>query len=126
VSAIHDAPKPSFKSKAIAYVGVENMLVREMKPWRPAMVFAFGLLHGMGFAGVLRELGMPSGQFVSTLVGFNLGVELGQLAVVLIAFAAVGFFRKRSWYRQFMVLPLSALTALVGTYWAVQRSLGAA
>lgn len=107
---------------SIAYVAVENMCVRDLKPWRPAVVFLFGLLHGMGFAGVLRELGMPNGQFVSALVGFNLGVEFGQLAVVLLAFLVVGWFRHRIWYRKAIMIPLSLAIALVGAYWAIERT----
>ena len=54
----------------------------ELRPWRVALVFAFGLLHGLGFAGALREVGLPRSEFVTALVGFNAGVELGQLAVI--------------------------------------------
>lgn len=110
---------------SIAYVAIENVATTEMKPWRPFVVFAFGLLHGMGFAGVLKELGFPQGQFVTALVGFNLGVEFGQLTVVLIAFAAVGWFRKKEWYRAAIVIPQSVLIAAVGLYWTVQRFVGA-
>jgi len=106
---------------SIAYVAIENVIVTEMKPWRPVVVFLFGLLHGMGFAGVLHNLGLPEGQFVPALVGFNLGVECGQLAVVLGAFLVLGWFRKRKWYRNGIVRPLSVAIALVGMYWAVQR-----
>ncbi len=108
---------------SILYVGVENLCVRDLKPWRPAVVFLFGLLHGMGFAGVLHELGLPDGQVGSALVGFNVGVELGQLAVVAIAFGAVGWFRDRAWYRAAIIRPLSFAIAVAGLYWAVQRTL---
>ncbi len=111
---------------SIAYVAVENMLVREMKPWRPAVVFGFGLLHGLGFAGVLRELGLPRGQFVTALIAFNVGVELGQLAVIAAALAAVGWARKRTWYRKRIVLPCSAVIGAVGLYWAVTRTISGA
>ncbi len=74
---------------SIVYVAVENILSRGLSPWRPAVVFAFGLLHGLGFASVLQEFGLPPGQFVPALLGFNVGVEIGQLFVVAVAFAAV-------------------------------------
>jgi len=106
---------------SITYVAVENICVRKLTPWRSAVVFAFGLLHGMGFAGVLRELGMPKGQFASALVGFNVGVEFGQLAVVAIAFLVLGWFRHRPWYRKRMIRPISLAIALVGAYWVFQR-----
>ncbi len=107
---------------SIAYVAIENLFVRDLTPWRPAVVFVFGLLHGMGFAGVLRELGMPAGQFVPALIGFNVGVELGQLSVIAIAWLAVGWFRRREWYRYAIVWPVSGLIALVGLYWAFERA----
>ncbi len=113
----------SFIALSITYVAVENLLTTELKPWRPAIVFGFGLLHGLGFAGVLRELGLPEGEFASSLIAFNVGVELGQLSVVVLAFLAVGWFRKSAWYRATIVLPLSALIALIGFYWSVQRAL---
>lgn len=109
---------------SIAYVGIENLATSEMKPWRPVLVFCFGLLHGMGFAGVLTELGLPEGEFATALVTFNVGVELGQLAVIALAFAATGWWRDRPWYRRRIVVPGSVLIAGMGLFWAVQRSLG--
>jgi hypothetical protein len=109
---------------SIAYVAIENILTERMHAWRPLLVFAFGLLHGLGFAGVLRGLGLPEGEWITALVSFNVGVELGQLAVIGLAFLAIGWFRDRSWYRPWVVRPSSAGIALVGLYWAVQRGLG--
>jgi hydrogenase/urease accessory protein HupE len=85
---------------SIVYVAVENIVTRDLKPWRVWVVFAFGLLHGMGFAGVLLELGLPRNEFVTALIAFNVGVEFGQLAVITLAFLAVGLWsRHQSWYR---------------------------
>ena len=67
---------------SIAYVAIENLVTRELKPWRLALVFMFGLLHGLGFAGVLRELGLPRGEFLTALRTFNPGVEGGQLMII--------------------------------------------
>lgn len=107
---------------SIAFVAVENVLTSRLSPWRPFVVFAFGLLHGLGFAGVLTELGLPSDQFVTALVGFNLGVEAGQLAVILAAFLLVGIWGMSSrWYRPWVVIPSSAAIAVVGLYWTVER-----
>jgi hypothetical protein len=108
---------------SIAYVAIENIVTSELKPWRPVLVFGFGLLHGLGFAVVLRELGLPQGEFVTALFSFNIGVELGQLSVIAMAFLAVGWFRERSWYRRAIVLPASLAISLVGLYWAAQRAL---
>jgi hypothetical protein len=97
------------------------MITRDLKPWRVFVVFAFGLLHGLGFAGVLTELGLPRGEFVTALVTFNVGVELGQLSVIALAFAAVGLFRKRDWYRQRIVVPASLAISVVGAWWVIER-----
>ena len=71
---------------SIVYVAVENIFSRGLNPWRPAVIFCFGLLHGLGFASVLGEYGIPDSAFVPALLGFNVGVEIGQLAVIAVAF----------------------------------------
>lgn len=110
---------------SIVYVAVENILTPQLKPWRALVVFGFGLLHGLGFAGVLEEVGLPSGQFVPALVSFNVGVELGQLTVIGTAYLAVGIWgRNKTWYRTRIVIPASATVAAVGLFWTVQRLLG--
>lgn len=111
---------------SICYVAVENLFTTDLKPWRAALVFLFGLLHGLGFAGVLEELGLPRSQFVTALVTFNLGVEAGQLMVIALAFAAVGWWRRAQAvaYRRWVVVPGSLAIALVGAYWTVTRIAG--
>ena len=90
-----------------------------------AIVFAFGLLHGMGFAGVLKELGLPRSQFLTALVTFNVGVEAGQLAVIAIAFVLVAWWAHvRPWYRNRIVVPASLVIAATGVFWTVQRVVG--
>ncbi len=107
---------------SIAYVAIENVLVRELKPWRIALVFAFGLLHGMGFAGALKELGLPRSEFLTALLTFNVGVEAGQLAVIAAAFLLVGWqCGNRAWYRSRVVVPASVLIACTAVYWTVER-----
>ncbi len=107
---------------SIVYVAVENILTSKLHFWRPFVVFGFGLLHGLGFAGVLQEIDLPRTDYVVGLIGFNVGVELGQLAVILLAFAATGlWFRHKTWYRQRIVWPASAAIALVGAFWTVER-----
>ncbi len=107
---------------SIAYVAIENLVTADLKPWRLALVFSFGLLHGMGFAGVLRDLGLPHSQFLTALLTFNGGVEAGQLTVIAAAFAAVAYWRARtSVYRRFVVRPASLAIALTGIYWTIQR-----
>ena len=107
---------------SIVFVAVENLLTTKLSPWRPFVVFGFGLLHGLGFAGVLQELGLPRDQYVVGLLGFNVGVELGQLAVIALAFMATAYwFSDRPWYRQRIVWPVSAAIALMGAFWTVER-----
>jgi hydrogenase/urease accessory protein HupE len=109
---------------SIAYVAIENLVTSELKPWRIALVFGFGLLHGMGFAGVLANLGLPQSEFLAALLSFNLGVEVGQLVVIGMMFVAIGRLRNKAWYRQAAVVPLSVLIAAVGLYWTVTRLVG--
>jgi hypothetical protein len=107
---------------SIVYVAVENIFTSKLHAWRPLIVFCFGLLHGMGFAGVLTNIGLPRSEFVPALLAFNAGVECGQLTVILIAYLAVGvWFRKKEWYRRRIVIPGSLVIAVVGLYWFLQR-----
>jgi hydrogenase/urease accessory protein HupE len=111
---------------SIVYVAVENIMTSKLTYWRPVIVFAFGLLHGLGFASVLREIDLPRDDFVLGLIGFNVGVEFGQLSVILAAFLSTGlWFRNRPWYRHRVVWPASAAIALVGAFWTVERLLAA-
>ena len=110
---------------SIVYVAVENILTDELKPWRVYVVFGFGMLHGLGFAGVLTELELPRSEYLTALITFNVGVELGQLAVILGAFFSVGlWFKNRSWYRRRIIIPCSTVIAMIGAFWTVQRLMG--
>lgn len=107
---------------SIVYVAVENVFTSRLHAWRPLIVFGFGLLHGMGFAGVLTEIGLPRSEFVPALLSFNVGVECGQLTVILTAFLLVGLpFRRKAWYRQRIVIPASLGIATMGLFWFIQR-----
>ena len=107
---------------SIVYVALENIFLAHMSRWRLVVVFLFGLLHGQGFAGALTEFGLSTNNIASGLIGFNLGVELGQLSVILLCFGLVGFwFAQKEWYRQVVVIPASTVIALIGAYWVVER-----
>lgn len=107
---------------SIAYVGIENIFAKHLHKSRLFLVFCFGLLHGLGFAGVLADFGMPDDDFATALISFNVGVELGQLAVISAAFLAVGFwFSARPWYRKAIVIPGSAAISVVGLFWTFER-----
>jgi hydrogenase/urease accessory protein HupE len=105
---------------SIAYVGIENLWVKELKPWRVGLVFALGLLHGMGFASVMQELDLPEGQVIKPLIGFNLGVEIGQIAVLALAFG-VSFWFIRNEKFKLVSKAASAMIGLVGLYWTYER-----
>jgi hypothetical protein len=108
---------------SIVYVAIENTLTNRLNPWRPAVVFLFGLLHGLGFAGALTALGLPDTERILALVMFNLGIELGQLAVIGTALGTIGWWHLRPWYRRRIVIPLSVAIALVGVFWTLRRVL---
>lgn len=110
---------------SIVYVAIENVFTSDLHAWRPFVVFGFGLLHGMGFAGVLKEVGLPRSEFLTGLITFNVGVELGQLSVIGLAFLVVGWWRKNAvLYRGRVVVPASLAIAATGLYWTVARVMG--
>jgi hydrogenase/urease accessory protein HupE len=110
---------------SIFYVAVENV-------WRGTaslcnrwlVTFGFGLVHGMGFASALREMRLPQANVAVSLVGFNVGVEIGQLAVVILAYLALDVVRNQAWAPSFR-RGVSLATALVGALWFVERALAA-
>jgi len=112
---------------SIMFIAIENIISEQLKPSRIIIVFVFGLIHGMGFANVLTELGLPHNQFLTSLLTFNLGVELGQIAVIILAWFLIGkWFNKKSWYRKRIVIPISAIIALIAIYWTIERTFFAA
>ena len=108
---------------SIAFVAIENLFTREVRPWRTAVVFAFGLVHGMGFAEVFADAGLSGRGLLAALLSFNVGVELGQLSVVAMAFGVVGWFRHDPRYRSVVVVPVSLIIAGVALVWTAQRIL---
>lgn len=108
---------------SIAFVAIENVFTTQIHPWRPILILLFGLLHGLGFAGVLSDLGLPHGQFASALISFNIGVEIGQLTIIGLALLVLGSFRHKPWYRLNVVEPISIFIACVGFYWFIERIL---
>ncbi len=107
---------------SIVFVAVENILLTELKPWRVLVVFLFGLIHGMGFASSLNEIGLPRNKFFTSIISFNVGVELGQIVVIVGVFVLIIFaFGKKPWYRKFVVYPLSGIIAVIAAYWTIQR-----
>lgn len=107
---------------SIAFIAIENMITARLKSGRLAIVFLFGLVHGMGFASALNELGLPRDAFFSSLLTFNVGVELGQITVILGCWLAFGkWFSEEIWYRKRIVLPMSVMIAAVALVWTFER-----
>ena len=105
---------------SIAYVATENLVTRELKPWRLALVFMFGLLHGLGFAGVLSELGLPRGIPLGApdVQPRRRGRSAdGDRRGVIV----VSPFMNKGWYRPRVVIPACLLIAAIGIYWTVAR-----
>lgn len=107
---------------SIVFVALENLLLTELKPWRIMVVFLFGLIHGMGFASSLNEIGLPSDKFYTSVIAFNVGVELGQVTIITAMFAALIIpLKSKPWYRKGIVYPISILIAFIALYWTIQR-----
>ncbi|MEL6688519.1 MAG: HupE/UreJ family protein [Pseudomonadota bacterium] len=114
---------------SIAAVALEVFLRRSSEQWKLAVVFGFGLFHGMGFAGFVRELGLPQDQFWPALIGFNIGVEVGQLAVVALAVLLAGPIKRElaqegHSYDRMIVKPAALLIAAIGLWWFISRVFG--
>lgn len=109
-------------SLSIMFVAIENIITNKMKAWRILIIFMFGLIHGMGFASALNEIGLPRGKFFLSVFSFNLGVEIGQVLVILGVFALViKPFRSKLWYRRAILAPLSCCIAIAALYWTINR-----
>ena len=108
---------------SIVWIAVENCLFKKPSRWRPVIVFMFGLLHGLGFAAVLNHYGIPKDNFISLLLSFNIGVELGQIAVLMIAFIVVNLILRQSWQNQKIRIPASIIIGCFGLFWFIERIL---
>jgi hypothetical protein len=107
---------------SIMYVALENIFSPKLKKSRIGVVFLFGLVHGMGFASALGQLGLPRNSYLSSILMFNLGVELGQLTVIFSAFILFGkWFGNKPWYRKGIVIPLSVIITIIAAFWTIQR-----
>ena len=108
---------------SIAYVGIENLWTKKLHSWRVILVFGLGLLHGMGFASVMKELDLPKGEVIKPLVGFNLGVEAGQVTVIATAFLVTFWFLKKPSFNIVRKIA-SGMIGAVGIYWTIERIWG--
>jgi hydrogenase/urease accessory protein HupE len=108
---------------SIVYIGVENLFRRERK-WRWLLTFGFGLVHGFGFALALRELGIGSnGGAAVSLLSFNLGVELGQIAIAAALLPVIWKLRKRPLFVTRCAPVCSVLISFAGAFWLIERTI---
>jgi hypothetical protein len=107
---------------SIMFLAIENIISDQLKPTRIFVVFAFGLIHGLGFASALSELGLPEDKFLLSLLTFNVGVELGQITIILLLWFLIGkWFSAKPWYKKRIVIPVSIIIAGISFYWMIER-----
>lgn len=122
------APSPVIEpiiALSIVFVAIENIILSELKPWRILLVFMFGLIHGLGFASSLNEIGLPPNKFFTSILMFNVGVEVCQVLIIAFLFSVlINPLKNKAWYRYRIVYPISVCIALVSSYWTVERLIG--
>ncbi|MEO8770236.1 MAG: HupE/UreJ family protein [Ferruginibacter sp.] len=107
---------------SIVFVALENLILSELKPWRVILVFLFGLIHGMGFASSLNEIGLPRDKFFTSILVFNAGIEVCQIMLISLVFGLIIYpLKNKSWYRYRVVYPISIFIAIVSSYWTIER-----
>ena len=108
---------------SIVYIGVENIFKKYSNTKiRYYVIFLFGLLHGLGFALVLKDVGLDYSNLLINLVSFNIGVEIAQIFILFLLFLTIGlFFSKKKYYKIIFQIPLSLFISLIAIYWFVER-----
>ena len=107
---------------SILFTSIENIIHSKINPWRLAIIFSFGLIHGMGFANALKDIGLPQTHFLASLLFFNLGVELGQVTIILAAYLLISrWFSQKVWYKERIAYPISSVIGCIALYWTIQR-----
>ena len=108
----------------ILYAAIENILFVKKYTLRIILIFIFGLIHGLGFATALKEIDIPKKQFLTSLISFNIGVELGQITIILTTYFLIyKWFSNKIWYKERIVYPISTLIGCVALYWTIERIL---
>ena len=107
---------------SIVFTSLENIFRNEISKWRMIIIFVFGLIHGMGFATALQEIGIEKNNFIASLLSFNIGVEIAQLFIILILYFGIAYWCKnKAWYKTKIVYPISSLIACIALYWSIDR-----
>ena len=109
---------------SICLVAIENFYAKKLNVWRLLVVFIFGLIHGIGFAGALKDFGLPQEELIPALVGFNSGVEIAQLSLIaLLYFTFTRYLSHKIWYKEKITNPLSLLISGIAVFWFITRIL---
>jgi len=120
------SPNPNIIEPLIAvsilFTSVENIIHDKINIWRLFIIFGFGLIHGLGFANTLHEIGLPQIDFISSLLFFNLGVEFGQITIICLAYFSISkWFKEKEWYKEKIVYPISCIIGCISFYWTIER-----
>ena len=108
---------------SIIFIAAENVFKAKLTRYRSTIIFVFGLLHGLGFASVLNSFGLPDTHFLWALIGFNIGVELGQITLVIITYFLLAYwFNNEKKYQVYVTIPGSLFVGFFGTWWLVERT----
>lgn len=108
----------------ILYAAIENIFQTQKNPFRFLVIFIFGLIHGLGFASALKAIGIPKNQFFASLLSFNIGVEMGQITIILLAYFLISkWFSDKPWYKERIVYPISSIIGCIALYWTIERLL---
>lgn len=106
----------------IIFVALENIYLNKVNARRLVMIFCFGIIHGLGFASAIKETGLSKTHFIISLFSFNIGVEIGQIVILTLAYLTIVVnFREYKWYKKYVTNPISILISLVGLYWFIER-----
>ena len=106
----------------ILVTALENIIQDKINKWRVVFILLFGIIHGLGFANALREIGLDKRNFFLSLLSFNVGVECGQIFIILIAYFLIGkWFREEKWYKKRIVYPISSVIGSIAMYWTIER-----
>lgn len=109
---------------SIVFVSLENIFTKHVSKWRMGLIFIFGLIHGMGFASALLELGIPKDSFIKSLLAFNIGVEVAQIFIIFFLYFMIGkWLVNKRWYSTKIVYPVSTVIASIAIYWTIMRVL---
>jgi HupE / UreJ protein len=107
---------------SILFVAIENIFHNKINSWRLLIIFLFGLIHGMGFASAIGEVGLSRTHFLGSLLFFNIGVEFGQITIILAAYFFIAkWFGRKEWYYKRIVYPASSTIACISLYWTIER-----